>query len=367
MDEKNTLQEVLAQERMKKERRVEDRLLLKQYQPVAFDILERAIQQDRISHAYLFYGPKGNMKLEMAKLFAQSILMHAKDGLIQEETLVDKQATLASRIGAFEYGDMLFLDGSRKKKLSKKEIDEIQVVFSKTAAEIGGRKLYIMNHCENMSTEAANSLLKFLEEPASDVFAILTCDNLEHILPTIQSRCLPIPFRPMPSSVHEKVALMEGLDEEDAFFLSFANTTNKDFNQLASSYSYQTAKTMFKQFLGVKNDPRLLLVDFDMQYKSKNTKEVDENGEPIKDRDIDLDTLTYFFSMLVRYYQDVIMNEQKGPDWYQNAVVNTASRVKDKMSVAKKLAIAIEEKDKLNRNNDLSLILYQAIYRLEVK
>ena len=120
MDEKNTLQEVLAQERMKKERRVEDRLLLKQYQPVAFDILERAIQQDRISHAYLFYGPKGTMKLEMAKLFAQSILMHAKDGLIQEETLVDKQATLASRIGAFEYGDMLFLDGSRKKKLSKK-------------------------------------------------------------------------------------------------------------------------------------------------------------------------------------------------------------------------------------------------------
>ncbi len=364
-DEKNTLPETLRVEQENKERRMEGRLQLMQYQPVAFDLLNRAIAQKKISHAYLFYGAPNTKKYEMAILFAQSILMGVEDGLVKEEELSEEDAILANRIATLNYRDMLVLDGTRKKKLSKKEIDDLQVVFSKTASEKSGRKLYILNHCENMSYEAANSLLKFLEEPTGEVYAILTCDSLEHILPTIQSRCLPIPFRVMPSVVHEEMALKDGLDPEDAYFISFLQYGNKRYEEVAASYSFQTAKTMLKQFLGVKNDPRLLLVDFDLLYKSKATSEVDEHGEALKDRDVDLDTLRYFYTMVIRYYQDVIMHECKGPTWY-NEVVEHASKTKDCERLAKKLAILIEEKDQLNRVNDLSLVLYQTIYRLEV-
>ena len=95
--------------------------------------------------------------------------------------------------------DFVYLDGNAK-SISKKDVDDLQLQFSKTSSEEGtGTRCYILDHFENSSSSAMNSLLKFLEEPGKDVVGILITDNIHRILPTFVSRCTMIPFTAMTS------------------------------------------------------------------------------------------------------------------------------------------------------------------------
>ncbi|MDF4189419.1 DNA polymerase III subunit delta', partial [Ligilactobacillus salivarius] len=81
--------------------------------------------------------------------------------------------------------------------------------FSKTGLE-SHKKLYIISHADQMTTNAANSLLKFLEEPSQDTIAILITEQLHRILDTIVSRCQVLPFQPLqPKAIEERLIEQE--------------------------------------------------------------------------------------------------------------------------------------------------------------
>ena len=143
-------------------------------QPIAYQTLENALCQDRLAHAYMFNGPSGTGKKEAAYLLAQSILCDA-------EGFACESCAICQRVLHDEYSDMIYLDGSTK-AIKKEDIMKLQSAFSKTGLEGKGKKIYILDHAENATVDALNSLLKFLEEPNSDMWRrwIVCCLRLYH-------------------------------------------------------------------------------------------------------------------------------------------------------------------------------------------
>lgn len=344
-----------------KQHRIKAAHLLKMHQPVVYRILDQAVRSGDISHAYLFQGPKGCLKSEAAMLFSQSIFLN-RGGLVDEAELDGQDAVDAERIAGRNYGDFLFVNGYRKEAISRDETTAIQSLFSRTTIEKSDRKVYVLDHAENSSIGAMNSLLKFLEEPADNVYAILTTDNPERLLPTIISRCVVIPFRPLAPEVYAQLMAEDGLDEEDIFLLSRIVDATSGFADQAAGRTYQTAKQMLKQAVGAEGNPDLLLVDYEVRYRLKQ-KDLGTEDKGTAARDANLDVLLMFFGMLGAFYKDVIRGNKAGPAWYSDAVKN-AMRHTD-ADYPEMAAVCIEQRDLCNRNNDLNLLMAQAVYRLE--
>ncbi|MBH5320743.1 DNA polymerase III subunit delta' [Paenibacillus sp. GSMTC-2017] len=152
-------------------------------------ILKHALQSGKISHAYLFSGPSGTGKLSIAQSFAKALFCTADGWDACGECLECRK---------FEHGNQSNLltiapDGN---SIKIDQIRELQRNLSYRGTE-AGRTVYIIERAETLTLQAANSLLKFLEEPVSPIVAILITDNGQAVLPTIRSRTQWIPFLPL--------------------------------------------------------------------------------------------------------------------------------------------------------------------------
>lgn len=352
----------LEQEASQKQLRIKNRQLLETYQPVVFRMLNQALQAKALSHAYLFLGPQGGLKKEMAFLLAESIFCES-EGLIREEEASEEKQDIVRRVENGSYGDFLYIDGNRKMQISKEELGEIQQLFAKTSLEKSNAKVYILEHIENTSIQAMNSILKFLEEPAENVYAILTTDNVERLLPTIVSRCVNVPFHPLPNTLFQSLMEEEGIDEEDCFLLYRVSKQIGGYGDLVASDAYQIAKTMLKQYIGVENNKDLLLVDYDLRYRKQAKDMVGEDKAGMA-RDINMDILNYFFSFLLNFYKDVMRYPEGAPTWYHSAIESLRS-MHTSRTYEKQIEIIVEQRDRCNRTNDLNLLLAQTIARLE--
>lgn len=92
------------------------------------------------------------------------------------------------KIDKKNYQDLIVFNGY-KQTIKKADILLIRQQFSKSALEKAKAKFFILLGCDNTTKEANNSLLKFIEEPISDTYAIFTTRNINKVLPTIRSRC----------------------------------------------------------------------------------------------------------------------------------------------------------------------------------
>lgn len=323
---------------------------LQETQPVVYQALKNACENNRISSAYLFSGPAGTPKYEAAILLTQSIFCeNKKNGLACEE------CNTCQRVKDGSYADLIVLDG-RTGNISKEMIDDLQARFAKTALEKNGQRVYIIRNCENASLSAQNSMLKFLEEPGKGITAILTTDNQSKILPTILSRCTILPFLPMKPESYYQAAVKEDISDQDAYLLSYAGHDLNDIKELAESQEYANAVNMLKQFLNVDGfRQEELLIDYEISWRSHST-------DRDKAKKSDLLMLQIFFDLLNLWLHDAIRKEDSGPLWYHDKVMHTSLTPKE---CAEMIMIVNEEKDLVNKYNDLNLLMDQAFYRLE--
>ncbi|MBD2872864.1 DNA polymerase III subunit delta' [Paenibacillus arenilitoris] len=161
-------------------------------------ILKHALQSGKISHAYLFNGPSGTGRMAMAREFAKALFCTAGGADACGECLECRK---------FEHGNQtdLTMVAPEGQSIKIDQIRELQRDFSyrNTGTK---RKVYMIEQADKMTVQAANSLLKFLEEPLSPVVAILITDNGQAVLPTIRSRTQWVPFLPMsPESMLQKL------------------------------------------------------------------------------------------------------------------------------------------------------------------
>ena len=156
-------------------------------QEVVARTLKQAVEQDKISHAYLFSGPRGTGKTSVAKIFAKAMNCPNQVG---GEPCNNCYICQAVTDGSLE--DVIEMDAA-----SNNGVDEIRDIRDKStyAPSIAQYKVYIIDEVHMLSTGAFNALLKTLEEPTPNVVFILATTGLHKIPATILSRVQRFEFK----------------------------------------------------------------------------------------------------------------------------------------------------------------------------
>ncbi|WP_129705624.1 DNA polymerase III subunit delta' [Priestia megaterium] len=190
---------------------------LEALQPNVLKILQNSLLKERVAHAYLFEGSKGTGKKQISFLFAKALFCQNP---VNHRPC--HECSNCRRIDSGNHPDIHLIEPAGL-SIKKEQIQFLQSEFTKTGVE-SNKKLYIVNHVDKMTVSAANSLLKFLEEPGNGTYAILLTENIQRLLDTIISRCQVISFRSLtPEQLAEKL-VENGLSAVDASILS--NLTN---------------------------------------------------------------------------------------------------------------------------------------------
>ena len=187
---------------------------LRTKQPIIYQTFTNSLKRKKLSHAYLLVGNPGTPLLETAQFLAKSILCD------DPSPLACSNCITCLRIESDNYPDVITLDGS-KANIGKDDVLNIETRFEKTAFESKGIMIYIIHLVENMTTQAVNAMLKFIEEPEGEVYAFLTTNNLNNVLPTIISRCQTLNLKSVDRKDIVKDCLEIGIEQSDAELLSY--------------------------------------------------------------------------------------------------------------------------------------------------
>lgn len=155
------------------------------------EFLEKSIREKSYSHAYLFCGPSGIQKTDMAMAFAQGIFCTA------QENRPCGICPSCVKINKGNHPDLHIIQPEEdKKSVLIQQVRQMQRNIAIKGYE-GERKVYILRKAETMGDPAQNAMLKVLEEPEEGTILILVANSKSSILPTILSRCQILNFAPM--------------------------------------------------------------------------------------------------------------------------------------------------------------------------
>jgi DNA polymerase-3 subunit delta' len=160
----------------------------------------------RPSHAYLFHGPAGSGKRAIARGVAAALLA---EGAASPDTV-------AERVGRDSHPDLTWVRPSGAAEMLVGDIDEPVVAAATRTPFESRRRVFVIESAETMNDQAANRLLKTLEEPAPFAHLLLLSDRLADVLPTIVSRCQLVRFDPLAPELIERLVEEAGAGGETA-------------------------------------------------------------------------------------------------------------------------------------------------------
>lgn len=204
--------------------------LYRKYRPLTFDsvvgqqhivsTLEHAIAEGRLSHAYLFCGPRGTGKTTMARILAKALLCRNAEAARAEGAsgcMPDGTCEECELIAEGSHPDVYELDAA-----SRTGVDNVreEIINSVNFAPVRGKyKIYIIDEVHMLTTAAFNALLKTLEEPPAHVIFVLCTTDPQKILETILSRCQRFDFHRIGNEdIEHRLAYVceqEGFDYDD--------------------------------------------------------------------------------------------------------------------------------------------------------
>ena len=221
--------------------------------------LRQAIRQERVSHSYLFCGPRGTGKTTTARIVAKAV-----NCLEPQEGDPCNQCSLCVSFNEERFMDVIEMDAA-----SNRGIEDIRDIRDKVnfAPAEGRRKVYIIDEAHMLTDQASNAFLKTLEEPPAHVIFILCTTEANRILPTIVSRCQRFDFRRLPSErIYQRLAeITEGEGASvapDALRLvaRYAAGSLRDgenlLEQLVVSYGGGVTLSQVEELLGLGNADR---------------------------------------------------------------------------------------------------------------
>ncbi len=155
-------------------------------------VIDDAIRAGRIHHAWLLTGPEGVGKATLAYSFARRLLAGPQASAVSAN---DPASAVFRRVAAGTHADLLTIerewDDKRKRLRSEIVVDSARGVadFLRLTPAEGGWRIVVVDGAEHLNRNAANALLKVLEEPPPRAVLLLVCASPGRLLPTIRSRC----------------------------------------------------------------------------------------------------------------------------------------------------------------------------------
>lgn len=248
-------------------------------QSVIYRILKNSLTNAQLSHAYLFESNGNGQAYDMAIAFAKSIFCPYK--YMNTEKCVN--CTQCLKIDKNEFSEFTIIEPDGM-WIKKEQLDGLQKKFGTKGVE-SDKRIYIINHAEKMNVSAANSILKFLEEPESNIIAILIADNRYQLLDTIVSRCQIVNF-------HNKI------DVKDKDFISIFRTL------ISNSYIDTIENQELKNYI----QSVIQFVDYLETHKLDTILYTDKYFHSIFSTK---ELLLFAFDTMILYYKDVIQKKCK--------------------------------------------------------
>ena len=321
---------------------------LKENQPIIYKTFTNALESHTLSHAYLLVGNPGTPLYEVAKYLAKSVICDEPSPLACDNCIT------CMRVDSNNYPDIIKLDGS-KATIKKEDVLNIESRFEKTAFETKGVMIYIINLVENMTLEAVNSVLKFLEEPESEIYAFLTTNNINNVLPTIVSRCQTLPLKSLPRD--QVIRDAEGLlvDQQDAELLSYFYNDGEliyDFLQdEEASENYFEAKKAFTGLLDTMAGGSYKDVIY---YSQKEIIPIIKTKEELR----------FFVDLLSQAYEDIlniISNREISLKSYATMLVTLSEKLPH---IEDSLVEILKNRNIVNLNVNIGLLIDHLIIKL---
>ncbi|MFC3882047.1 DNA polymerase III subunit delta' [Bacillus songklensis] len=321
---------------------------LEQIQPNVMKMLKNSLLKNRVAHAYIFEGGKGTGKKDAAFLFAKSIFC-----LHLQEYKPCHTCINCRRIDSSNHPDVHYIEPDGL-SIKKEQIQHLQSEFTKTGLE-SNRKLYIIEQADKMTVNAANSLLKFLEEPSSGTYAVLLTEHVHKLLNTIVSRCQIISFRSLtPDDLRDKL-MEQGVSQAFASLLAQLTNDLEETMRLYKDEWFGLARKLVIQLnetLATRPQQSLLLIH------EKWMQHFSEKGQ-----------MELGLNMLLMLYRDLLSIQLEQED----TVVFTdrfeflkqqALQITQKKTI-RDLEAILKAKNKLNSNMNLQLLMEQLVLDLQ--
>lgn len=197
-------------------------------QPTAVQTLIRALQSGQAHHAYRFEGPDGVGKELAALAFAQALLCTDEEPLgcgtcdacrrVVSCSTDEPRLPLHPDLSVVERGlyppETIGRSSQEAAEISVQQIRQVVLARAPYGPHEGRARIFLVRRAEELSTSAANALLKTLEEPRQGTYFVLLTAGPDRLLSTIRSRSLPVRFAPLPDEVVGRLLRERGVDEE---------------------------------------------------------------------------------------------------------------------------------------------------------
>ncbi|MBR1717922.1 MAG: hypothetical protein IJ715_01470 [Bacilli bacterium] len=301
----------------------------KEEQKVAYKIISNAINNNKLSHAYLFetngYRNKREFLISVAKAILCPNHHMSKDDSIGCRVCENIDKNIYSELKIIEPDGMW---------IKKEQLIDLQEAF-KTKGLESSRRVYIINDVECLNTSAANSILKFIEEPEEGIIAILATDNIHRLLDTIISRCQIITLAKSnydkSSSMLDKISYLINVD--DAYNLEEMVNSTID-------YIYYLEQHKLDALIYNKN---MVLNIFDDRLK-----------------------LEVFFDIMTLFYKDVINYKINTNNYiFDLKDIEKIASYNDLNKLEKKINCIVDAKGYLKVNANTNLLIDKLVIDLE--
>ena len=238
-------------------------------QPSIQRLFLHLLKNNTLQHAYLFEGKMGTGKKETALWISQGIFCENRN-----EDGPCLSCHNCQRISTHHHPDIVEVEPDGL-SIKINQVRALKKEFSKSGME-SRKKIVIVEDVEKMTIQAANSLLKFLEEPEGEITVFLTTTAKHRLLPTILSRCQLIHFPQLPKE-QQRVLLEEaGLSKEQSALLCHLTSDKAEALELSENEDFQkivSAVWKWYAFLSKKDDQAFIFVHTDIMPLVKEKKD----------------------------------------------------------------------------------------------
>jgi DNA polymerase-3 subunit delta' len=316
-------------------------------QPVVTRMLTNSIKKNRLAHAYLLEGNRGTGKKEIAKFLAKTLF--CKD--IQGEFNPCQACINCRRIQSGNHPDVHLIEPEGL-SIKKQQIQLLQEEFSKTGVE-SKQKFFIINHADKMTINAANSLLKFLEEPNQGTTAVLLTEQINKMIDTIISRCQTLSTMNVSKSILGAQLTAEGVNPILARIVVQLTNSLDQAQSLAQDDWFAEARKTVLQLCEVLDSSSGLFFIQEKWIQYFKEREQIENG----------------LDLLLLYYRDllsIIIGEEEAVV-YRDVLEQLKQRAlqMSQKRIVEKMAAILEAKKRLNANVQGQLMMEQLVLKLQ--